>query len=190
MRTNSVICEIIKREMRIYGGKSYFEGECFMWKMKLSDDLWLRKGQKIFVIILRCNQDLRKWFSDFCCVWPNENLRDENGIFEWGWLLEDKIRFQFLRGFTSLLNGTLRNFCKRDKIRNIVIKGCAEDYEPSYKGLKLSFPLPHFHRTYITNLPIRDWNCSNIDLTTEFAWLRTFLLRDWNYLLSSVPSTL
>ena len=52
--------------------------------------------------------------------------------------MEDKVRAEFLRGFTSLLNGTLRNFCKRDKIRDVVNKGCAEDYEPSYKGLKLA----------------------------------------------------
>ena len=37
----------------------------------------------------------------------------------------------------SLIKITLRNFCKRTKIFNIVIMRCVEDYEPSYKGLKL-----------------------------------------------------
>ena len=51
--------------------------------------------------------------------------------------MEDKIRSQFLQGFMSLYNGTLRNFCKHDKIRDIVKARGIEDYEPSYKGLKL-----------------------------------------------------
>ena len=53
-----------------------------------------------------------------------------------GRLTEDKIRFQFLREFASLENATLRNFCKRDKIRDVVMIRGIEDYEPSYKGLK------------------------------------------------------
>ena len=53
-----------------------------------------------------------------------------------GRLTEDKIRFQFLQEFASLENGTLRNFCKRVKIRYVVTMRGIEDYEPSYKGLK------------------------------------------------------
>ena len=33
-------------------------------------------------------------------------------------------------------NKTLRNFCKRAKIPDVVNKNPAEGYEPSYKGLK------------------------------------------------------
>ena len=63
--------------------------------------------------------------------------------------MEDKIRSQFLRGFMSLYNGTLRNFCKHDKIRDIVKARGIEDYEPSYKGLKLSGRfLPRLHSNY------------------------------------------
>ncbi len=37
----------------------------------------------------------------------------------------------------SLCVETLRNFCKRVKIPAVVVMRGVEDYEPSYKGLKL-----------------------------------------------------
>ena len=55
----------------------------------------------------------------------------------------------------SLCAITLRNLCKRVKIRGVVVVRGVEDYEPSYKGLKPSTSMPSIF-TPITNLPIRD----------------------------------
>ena len=54
-----------------------------------------------------------------------------------------------------LTSKILRNFCKRVKIRDVVMMRGIEDYEPSYKGLKLFTPQIAVVRHSITNLPIR-----------------------------------
>ena len=55
----------------------------------------------------------------------------------------------------SLCAITLRNLCKRVKIRGVVVVRGVEDYEPSYKGLKQLEKRFLQATIRITNLPIR-----------------------------------
>ena len=53
----------------------------------------------------------------------------------------------------SLCAITLRNLCKRVKIRGVVVVRGVEDYEPSYKGYKLPTKRGLFSSTFTPNSP-------------------------------------